>query len=150
MGVTVRNSASTTINESFSKREVNGSIESFNSMSFSGEERSVVFRNAQGNGTPINGGFLKIQMPNNAFITKVRWYNSGILTSSNNVTFQLMDGLGNIIDSQSGVLGSSWSVVNDVAYKLDSTKNTIKVVDSLGNANQSSVDVFVVVSYIGG
>lgn len=116
------------------------------------QKRLVKFGTGQGKGTPIstNAGVFNIRMPANAFITQVIWHNSGVLTSSASVSFEVQDGLGGTISTKAGTLGDAWHTAENVGYQLDSTKNVIKLVDTTGLADQQNENVWVAVEYIFG
>lgn len=112
--------------------------------------RTVTFRNAQGGGNPINGEEFSIEMPEQAVIVGVHWFNSGSLSSVNDVTYELRDGSAAVISSQSGTLSAGWDVRDNITHVLDNTKNTLSLVDTLANSNQQSVNVWCRVDYMYG
>jgi hypothetical protein len=112
--------------------------------------RYFKFAKPGGLGTPTASDTLSVVMPQGAFITSVIWYNNGSLTSTQSVNFQLKDGLGYVISSQAGALNTAWYTVDNVGYQLDNTKNTLTLSDANAVADQNSVDVWCMLSYVFG
>lgn len=126
--------------------DINGST----SRSSASKVRQFVMRNPQGGGTPTTtSGDFTLTMPQNVIITRVTWINNGSLTSIVVPDFQLKDGAGNVISSQSGALNAS-AIVEDAVHYNIGTDNVLTLTDANAVANQSGPGVYCLIEYMGG
>ena len=126
--------------------DINGS----SSRSSSSKVRQFVMRNPQGGGTPTTtSGDFTLTMPQNVIITRVTWVNDGSLSSVVVPDFQLKDGSGSVISSQSAALNVAAIVEDPVHYNIG-TDNVLTLSDANAVANQSGPGVYCLIEYMGG